>query len=272
MDATVRSFKDRIRHATPAIGMWVASGSPLVAEICAGSELDWLIIDGEHAPNDLRSTLAQLQAAAAYPIDVVVRVPIGDPVLIKQHLDIGATSLLVPMIHDRASAEAVVRAVRYPPEGERGVGSAVARSSRWNRHATYMDEANERITTIVQIESRQAIDELEEIASVDGIDAVFVGPADLAASLGHRGRQDHPEVIQTVLDVLQRAAEAGKPVGVNAFDETLARRYLAAGARFIVVGADVSLLAAGSTQLATRFSSSPTRESAAMGGAPRRTT
>jgi len=253
VSATERIFKDRLKQGTPAIGMWVASGSPVVAEICAGSGLDWLLIDGEHAPNDLRSTLAQLQAVAAYPVDAVVRAPIGDAVLIKQLLDIGVESLIVPMVHDRQAAEDVVRATRYPPEGIRGVGSALARSSRWNRRDGYLDTANDRITTIVQIESTQAVDALEEIAAVDGIDAVFVGPADLAASMGYRGRQDHPDVVAAVEDVLRRADEHGTPAGVNAFDDALARSYLAAGAKFVLVGADVTLLASESTALANRF-------------------
>lgn len=246
-------FKTRIRREPAAIGLWVASGSPVVAEICAGSGLDWLIIDGEHAPNDLRSILAQLQASAAYPIHTVVRPPIGDPVLIKQLLDIGVETLLVPMVHDAEAARAVVRAVRYPPEGIRGVGSALARSSRWNRRAGYVEAANDTITTIVQIESARALDALEEIAGVDGVDGVFIGPADLAASLGHRGEEDHPEIVAAVELAIKRANALGVPAGVNAFDERLARRYLDAGARFILVGADVMLLAGGSSHLARQF-------------------
>jgi 4-hydroxy-2-oxoheptanedioate aldolase len=247
------NFRDLIHADRPAVGMWIASGDAVCAEICAGSGLDWLIIDGEHAPNDLRSILAQLQAISAYPIAPVVRPPIGDPVLIKQLLDIGVQNLLIPMVHSREQAESVVRAVRYPPRGIRGVGSALARSSRWNRIRGYTAGADAAMTTVVQIESTAALDALEEIVSVDGIDGVFIGPADLAASMGHLGEQSHPDVIAAVEDAIGRVAALGKPVGVNAFEEKLAKRYLAAGVRFILVGSDVTLLARGSEDLASRF-------------------
>jgi 4-hydroxy-2-oxoheptanedioate aldolase len=244
------SFKDRLTAPRPQIGMWVASASAYCAEICAGSGLDWLLIDTEHAPNDLSSVLSQLQAVAAYPIEPVVRPAVGDPVLIKQLLDIGAQSLLVPMVDTADQARALVRAVRYPPAGERGVGSALARASRWNRTAGYLDSADAAVTLVVQVESRRGLDQLAAIAAVDGVDAVFLGPADLAASLGHLGQQEHPEVVSTVEAAITAVAAAGKPVGVNAFGLATARRYVDAGCNFILVGADVTLLARGSEELA----------------------
>jgi 4-hydroxy-2-oxoheptanedioate aldolase len=236
----------------PVTGMWVASGSPLCAEICAGSGLDWLLIDGEHAPNDVRSILAQLQAVAPYPVTPVVRPPAGDPVLIKQLLDVGAEVLLIPMVESGAQARALVTATRYPPQGIRGVGSALARASRWNRTGDYLPRAGDTVSVLVQVESRAGLDAIADIAAVDGIDGIFLGPADLAASLGHLGEQDHPAVVAAVEDAIAAVTGAGKAAGVNAFPPDLARRYLGAGARFILVGADVTLLARGSEALAAR--------------------
>jgi 4-hydroxy-2-oxoheptanedioate aldolase len=234
-------------------GMWVCSGSPLVAEICAGSGLDWVLIDMEHSPHSLESVLAQLQAVAAYPVTPVVRVPIGDVVTIKQVLDLGAQNLLVPMVSTRADAEAAVAAVRYPPRGTRGVGSALARSARWNRVDDYLSDADEHVSLFVQIETTAGVEAAGEIAAVDGVDGVFVGPSDLAASMGLLGQQTHPEVVAAALRTFEAVRAAGKPVGVNAFDPSAADDYLAAGASFVLVGADTALLARGSEALAARF-------------------
>ncbi len=248
------SFKDALAAAgRPLAGMWVCSGSPLMAEICAGAGLDWLLIDAEHSPNGLESVLAQLQAVTGYPVTAVVRPPVNDTVLIKQYLDLGAQSLLIPMVHTADDAAAAVAATRYPPLGVRGVGSALARSARWNRIPDYLARASDTITVIVQIESAQAVENAAEIVAVDGIDAVFIGPSDLAASMGVLGAQEHPDVVAAVEHCITVAKEAGKPVGVNAFAEATARRYLAAGVDFILVGADVALLARGSEALAATF-------------------
>lgn len=248
------TFRERLASASrPLIGMWVCSASPLVAEICAGAGLDWLLIDMEHSPNDLTSTLSQLQAIAAYPPAAVVRVPIGDVVTIKQVLDLGAQNILVPMVSSADEARAAVEAMRYPPRGRRGVGSALARSGRWNRIDAYLENADDHVSLFVQIETATGVDAAAEIAAVDGVDGVFVGPSDLAASMGVLGRQTHPDVEAAVLRTFEAVRGAGKPVGVNAFDHAVADRYLAAGASFILVGADVSLLARGSEALAARF-------------------
>jgi len=237
----------------PLVGMWVTSGSPVVAEICAGSGVDWLLIDMEHAANGLESVLAQLQAVGAYPVTPVVRVPTGDPVVIKQVLDLGAQTIIVPMVGSAAEAEALVRATRYAPDGIRGVGSALARSARWNRVEGYLADAQRHVSLVVQIESADAVEHAAEIAAVDGVDGIFVGPADLAASMGVIGQQAHPDVTAAVHRVFDAARSAGTAVGVNAFDPQVADAYLAAGADFIAVGADVTLLARGSTALAERF-------------------
>ncbi|WP_207797141.1 HpcH/HpaI aldolase family protein [Arthrobacter glacialis] len=252
------SFRDALVSADrPLSGMWVCSGSPLVAEICAGAGLDWLLIDAEHSPNGLEGILAQLQAVRGYPVTAVVRPPVNDAVIIKQYLDLGAQSLLIPMVHTADEAAAAVSSTRYPPLGVRGVGSALARSARWNRIPDYLAHASETITVVVQIESAQAVDNVAEILAVDGIDAVFIGPSDLAASMGVLGQQEHPDVVAAVEHCINAAKAAGKPVGVNAFAEATARRYLAAGVDFILVGADVALLARGGEALAAKYVQAP---------------
>ncbi|WP_166848053.1 HpcH/HpaI aldolase/citrate lyase family protein [Isoptericola sp. BMS4] len=238
----------------PVTGAWSSMGSPLAAEILAGSGLDVVLVDGEHGPNDLTTILGQLQATAAYPVATLVRVPSGDAVRLKQVLDLGAANVLVPMVDSAAEAEEVVRAVRYPTRGVRGVGSALARSSRWNRVPAYLSDADRHVTLVVQLETRAAIADAEPIAATDGVDAVLVGPADLAASLGHLGQQDHPEVVDAVLGAIDACKRAGTPVGVNAFDPAMADRYLDAGASYVVAGADVTLLARGAERLAERVS------------------
>ncbi len=248
------TFRHDLAAADRALaGMWVCTGSPLVAEIAAGSGLDWLLIDMEHAPNGLESVLAQLQAAAAYPITPLVRVPSNDAVIIKQVLDLGAQNILVPMVNSAADAEAAVQAVRYPPRGRRGVGSALGRSARWNRVDGYLADGDDHVALFVQVETADAVTAAAEIAAVDGVDGVFVGPSDLAASMGLLGAQTHPDVVAAVRSAFEAVRAAGKPVGVNAFDPAAADAYIEAGVSFILVGADVALLARGSEALAARF-------------------
>ncbi|MBW1640173.1 MULTISPECIES: HpcH/HpaI aldolase family protein [Microbacterium] len=248
------SFRERLAAADRAlIGMWACSGSPVLAEVDAGSGLDWLLIDMEHSANTLESVQIQLQVVAAYPITPVVRAPFNDVVAIKQVLDLGAQNLLVPMVSSADEARAAVRAVRYPPEGVRGVGSALARSARWNRVDSYLQESAQHTSLTVQIETAAGVEAAAEIAGVDGVDAVFVGPSDLAASLGRLGQQTHPDVLDAVGRTFRAVKEAGKPVGVNAFDPAAADAYIAQGADFVAVGADVALLARATEALAARF-------------------
>ena len=248
------TLADRLRTASrPQFGIWVCSGSALVAEICAGAGLDIVLIDGEHGPNSLVSILAQLQAVAAYPVSPLVRAPIGDTVIVKQLLDIGAQNLLIPMVNSAAEAAAMVAAVRYPPAGVRGVGSALARSARWSRIDDYLGRADGLVSLYVQIETADAVAAVHEIAAVDGVDGLLVGPADLAASMGMLGQQNHPDVVAAVGSVIAAGRAAGTPVGVNAFDPSTADGYVAAGAAFVLVGADVTLLARSSEGLADRF-------------------
>lgn len=255
-----RPFRVHLEEATrPLVGMWLCTGSGVAAEICAGSGLDWLLIDMEHAPNTLPSVQAQLQVIAGYDVPVVVRVPFSDPVIIKQVLDVGAQNLIVPMVSSADEARAAVSSVLYPPRGQRGVGSALARSGRWGRVDGYVQNAAEHVSLIVQIESAEAVQNATEIAEVDGVDGVLIGPADLAASMGLPGQQTHPDVVAAVLRTFEAVTAADKKVGVNAFDPKMADSYLAAGADFLIASADVTLLAGGSDALAARFT--PTADS-----------
>ncbi|VVE45272.1 4-hydroxy-2-oxoheptanedioate aldolase [Pandoraea fibrosis] len=246
-------FKQALARGERQIGLWLGLATPYAAELCAGSGFDWLVIDGEHAPNDLRTMLATLQAVAPYPTHPVVRLPHGDATLIKQVLEIGATTLLVPMVESAAMAQALVSATRYPPRGIRGVGSGLARSSRWNRYEDYLHVANETISLLVQVETADALAQVDEIAAVDGVDGVFIGPADLAASMGYLGQASHPEVRNAIEDGIVRIRRAGKAAGILCVDETLARHYLDLGVTFIAVGIDTTLLASASRSLAAKF-------------------
>ncbi|WP_258073637.1 HpcH/HpaI aldolase/citrate lyase family protein [Arthrobacter sp. 08Y14] len=238
-------------------GMFLCSGDAGVAEICAGSGLDYLLIDAEHGPMGLESILAQLRAIAGYPTAAVVRVPVNDPVIIKQVLDLGAQSLIVPMINTAGQAADAVSSVRYAPRGHRGVGAALARSARWNRLPDYLQRAEELLTVLVQIESVEAVGNAADIARVDGVDGVFIGPSDLAATMGLLGQQQHPDVVSAVVRVIRVVKDAGKIAGVNAFVPAQAQTYIDAGADFVNVGADVSVLARGAEALAAAFRAGP---------------
>ncbi|WP_311477408.1 HpcH/HpaI aldolase/citrate lyase family protein [uncultured Gulosibacter sp.] len=246
------------------VGMWVCSGSLVNAEIAAGSGLDWLLIDGEHTALTLESLQSQLQVVAAYPITPMVRVPENDPMLLSQFLDLGTVNLLVPKVNNAEQAAAAVDAVLYPPAGNRGVGSALARAARWNRIPNYLERANnEFVSLTVQIETAEAVENVAEILAVDGVHAVFIGPSDLAASMGLIGQQGHPDVVAQVHRVIRAAKAAGKPVGINAFNPALAHEYLDSGIDFVLVGADVAMLARASERLTSEFIAQRTGEKVA---------
>lgn len=259
-------FKQAIAAGRRQIGLWQALASPYTAEICAGAGFDWLLIDAEHAPNDLPLVLAQLQAVTPYPVEPVVRLPTGDPVLIKQYLDIGVRTLLVPMIESGEAAQSMVRATRYPPQGIRGVGSAIGRASRWNRTQEYLQRASEEICLLLQVESIAGFDKLHAITATDGVDGVFIGPSDLAAALGHLGDPAHLEVQQVIERGIATIRASGRAPGILVADETLARRYLTLGASFVAVGTDVTILARGAEALASRFADTPPTRTTTDGG------
>lgn len=250
-------FKRAIAAGEPQIGYWQAIASPYTAEICAGAGFDWLLLDGEHAPNDIPLLLAQLQAVAPYDVEPVVRPPAGDPVIIKQLLDIGARTLLVPMVESAEQARMLVRSTRYPPDGVRGVGSAIGRASRWNRTPSYLQDAATEICLLVQVESAPALAALDAIADCAGVDGVFVGPSDLAASLGHLGNPGHPDVQAAIERAIKVILGTGKAAGVLMADAALARHYLDLGASFVAVGTDITTLARGAEALARSFRSMP---------------
>lgn len=246
-------FKSALKRGDKLIGLWLSMAYPYSAEICATAGFHWLLIDGEHAPNDVRSTLAQLQAVAPYPSHPVARTVDGNPALIKQLLDIGVQTLLVPMVDTPEQAQALVGATRYPPEGTRGVGAAAARAARWGERRDYLQTANDDVCLLIQVETRTALQNLERICAVEGVDGVFIGPADLAASMGHRGRPDHAEVQTAIESAIKTIIASGKAAGTLTGDVNLARKYLELGASFVAVGIDVTLLAQGARKLAAGF-------------------
>jgi len=255
MEIKKNTFKAALQSGERAqIGLWLGLGDPVCAEICAGAGFDWLLIDGEHSPNDVRSILAQLQAVAPYPAaHPIVRPVSGDVNLIKQLLDIGAQTLLVPMVESAEQAKLLVSAMRYPPHGIRGVGPALARASHWNRVTNYVHEANDQMCLLVQVETRAGLDNLEAIAAVEGVDGVFIGPADLSAALGHLGKPGHPDVQQAIEGAIGRIRQAGRAAGILTTDDAQARRYLSRGCMFVAVGLDGNLLMRATQELAAKF-------------------
>ena len=259
-------FKAALAARRPQVGLWLSMADPYLAEVSATAGFDWLLIDGEHAPNDLRSTLGALQAVAPYPTHPVVRVVSGEVHLVKQLLDIGAQTLLVPMVDTPEQAAALVQATRYPPLGIRGVGSAVGRVSRWSARTDYLDVADGEVCLLVQAETVTALQNLDAICAVDGVDGVFIGPADLAASMGHRGKPGHPEVQAAIEQAMKTTVASGKAAGTLTSDPALARRYLALGCTFVATGVDVLLFANAARKLATDFgrgTTAPAERSAA---------
>jgi 4-hydroxy-2-oxoheptanedioate aldolase len=253
MEIPVNTFKRALKIGHAQIGLWAALASPYSTELLATAGFDWLLLDGEHAPNDVRSTMAQLQVVAAYRSSAIVRPVIGDTALIKQYLDIGAQTLLVPMVDSAEQATAIVAATRYPPRGVRGVGSSIARASRWNSVADYLHRAQEEICVLVQVETAAGLDALEAIASVEGVDGVFFGPADLSASLGHLGNPGEPAVQKAIENGISIVRKSGKAAGILTSDTSLARRYLDLGALFVAVGVDTVLMAGAARKLAGEF-------------------
>ncbi|AZN96112.1 4-hydroxy-2-oxoheptanedioate aldolase [Mesorhizobium sp. M9A.F.Ca.ET.002.03.1.2] len=245
-------FKSAILEGRQQIGLWCSLPGSYVAEAVAGSGYDWLLFDTEHSPGDPLTVLPQLQAVAPYDVSAVVRPASNDAVLIKRFLDFGAQTLLIPYVQSREEAKAAVAAMRYPPEGIRGV-SGLTRATRFGRVPDYGRTAHAQLCLLVQIETRVALDRLEDIASVEGVDGVFIGPADLAASLGLVGQPDHPQVTAAVEDAIARLRAIGKPSGILTPNESFARRCIELGTMFTAVGIDAGLLARGSEALATRF-------------------
>lgn len=257
MEMPQNKFKQRLRAGQTQFGLWLGLSETYSAEICAGAGFDWLLIDAEHGPNDLRSILAQLQAIAPYPSHPVVRPPQGDHVLIKQLLETGVQTLLVPMVETAEQAIGLVEAMRYPPAGIRGVGSALARASRWGRVEDYAAQANAQMCLLVQVETRRGYENLESIVAVDGVNGVFFGSADLAASYGYLGQSTHPEIVSAIQTGLKKVSAAGKAGGVLCSDQALNEQYIRAGANFVAVGVDALLLTAATSALRNSYRAAP---------------
>jgi len=248
----MNTFKRAIREGRPQIGLWCSSCSNVTVEIIAGAGFDWILIDTEHAPNELPMVLSQLQATVGGTAVPVVRPAWNDLVLIKRLLDVGAQNLLIPYVQTVQEARSAVAAVRYPPQGVRGV-AVLHRANRFGRVNDYFGRANEEICLLLQVETRAALQNLDAIAAEEGVDGLFIGPSDLAAALGHLGDNRHPEVGAAIGDAMRRIRKAGKAAGILAPLEADARHWLEQGCTVVAVGSDVGLLARSSEALASKF-------------------
>jgi 4-hydroxy-2-oxoheptanedioate aldolase len=252
MDLPKNEFKRAILAGRQQIGLWVSLANAFSAEIVAGSGFDWLLLDTEHCPAEVTTVFPQLQAVAAYPVSAVVRPAWNDKVLVKRHLDQGAQTLLIPYVSTAEEAAAAVASVRYPPRGIRGVAGST-RAAQYGRIKDYAKRCEEELCLLVQVETREGLDNIEAIAKVDGVDGVFIGPADLSAGLGHLGNIAHPEAQAAIFDGVKRIKACGKAPGILAMDEAFARKAMEAGTLFTAVGMDLVLLARESEKLAARF-------------------
>jgi len=258
MQLPANGFKEALRAGRAQIGLWCGLANAYVIELLASTGFDWLAVDAEHAPNDPQSVLSQLQAVAAYPVHALVRTPSDDVTLIKQYLDIGAQTLLIPMVESVAQAQRIVSATRYPPAGIRGVGSALARASRWNQMGDYVHACAGQLCVLVQVESVAGLQNLPAIAATEGIDGVFFGPADLSASMGLLGKTADPRVQDAIVAGIDAVRHAGKAAGVLSTDPALTRKYLDAGALIVAVGVDTVLLVSAARELVAEFKSPAT--------------
>ena len=254
MELPQNSFKRALKAGKAQIGLWSSLSSSYTVEVIAGAGFDWILLDSEHSPADLENLLTQLQAAAPYPSHPVVRVPWNDMVTMKRVLDIGAQTLLVPYVSTAAEARSAVSYTRYPPAGVRGV-AGTTRASRFGRVEDYARRAHEEISLLVQVETQQALDNIESICAVEGVDGVFIGPADLHASMGHVGEIANARIKPLIDEAIRRIRKAGKAPGILTPNEADARHWLECGALFVAVGADVGILARGAEALAAKFKS-----------------
>ena len=252
MQLPKNNFKAALTGDRPLFGLWSTLCSHIVAEAVADSGFDWILIDTEHSPNELPNVIMQMQAMATGTASPIVRPAWNDAVLIKRLLDSGVQSLLIPFVQNADEARAAVAATRYPPEGIRGVTGS-GRAARYGRIKTYLHEAANELCVIVQIETQEALGHLAEIAAVPGVDAVFIGPSDLSASMGHLGNPKHEDVQAAIRDGLSQLKAMGKPAGILAFNPDDAHRYIEWGATFVAVGSDLSVLVKGTTALAASF-------------------
>jgi 4-hydroxy-2-oxoheptanedioate aldolase len=248
------AFKHALAQGKLQIGLWSSLCSNIAAEVVSDSGFDWILLDTEHSPNEIPGLFSQLQALARGTATPIIRPAWNDAVLAKRCLDIGAQTLLFPYVQNAEEARRAVASVLYPPQGIRGVAVA-SRASRFGRVPGYLTKANSEQCVLVQVETRDALKELEAIAKVPGVDGVFIGPSDLAASLGHLGNPAHPEVQEAIHDAVKRLKALGKPAGILSGNEDEVRRYIEWGYLFVAVGADVGLLAKSADALVKKFKS-----------------
>jgi 4-hydroxy-2-oxoheptanedioate aldolase len=252
MQTPVNHFKRAILAGRHQVGLWVTLSNSYSAEIVAGAGFDWLLFDTEHSPNDVPTVLGQLQAAAAYPVSSIVRPSWNDHVQIKKYLDIGAQTVLLPYVQNQDEAQSAVAATRYPPGGVRGAGGTM-RASGFGRNRNYAQQCQDELCVLVQVETIEAMENLEKIAAVEGVDGIFIGPADLSASMGYPGELKHPEVQRVIQDGIKRIRACGKAPGILSLDEAQARTYMELGTLFTAVGMDMAILAREADKLAARF-------------------
>ena len=245
-------FKANLLAGHLQIGLWSTLGSNIVAEVIGDSGFDWIALDTEHSPNELPNLVTQMQAIATGTTSVMVRPAWNDPVLIKRILDIGAQTIIVPFVQNAEEAKSAVAATRYPPKGIRGVTGS-GRAARYGRVKDYLHTASDEIAVVVQIETGSALEQIEAIAGVGRVDGVFIGPADLSASLGHIGNPNH-ETVQTALKLaVDKLLALNVPAGILAFNPDDIKRYIDWGYSFVAVGSDLSVLANGTQALAEKF-------------------
>lgn len=253
MPAPTNTFKAALDRGDMQYGCWAGFADPYPTEVLATAGFDWLVIDGEHAPNDIPTIMAQLAVLDGKHSEGVVRLPMGEAWLIKQVLDAGAQSLLIPLVDSAEQARDLVRATYYPPQGIRGSGAALARASQFSAIPDYVATANDQICLLVQVETKAGIDALDDILTVDGVDGVFIGPSDLAADMGHLGDSSNPQVQAVIKDALARIAASNKAAGILAVDHDTATQYRDWGAQFLAVGIDVLMLATTSRTTMARW-------------------
>ena len=253
MPAPINQFKQKLLTGQQQIGFWLSMGSPNAAEIAGGAGFDWLVLDAEHGPNDITTLVSQMHALQGSDSSIVIRPPIGETWMIKQILDIGCQTVLVPMVETAKQAKQLVQAMNYPPQGIRGVGAALARASHHNRIPDYLQTANDQVCLLVQIEAQRGLDNLKEILTLDGIDGVFIGPADLAADMGYLGQPTAEPVQKAICAAIEQIVAAGKAAGILMAAPELVQQYLTLGATFVAVGTDVTSFVKATDTLAAQY-------------------
>lgn len=255
MPVPVNEFKKALNTGKTQFGIWSCLASEMVTEVLATTDIDWICIDGEHSPNGLTEMRRQLLSIEGSGTQAIVRVASGEDWMIKQALDIGAQTILVPMVETAKQAEQLVRAVNYPPHGIRGVGSLGARASGFGSIPDYLTTADAQVCLIVQVENKIGVQNVDDILAVEGIDAVFIGPSDLSADMGFIGQAGAPEVQKVVNDTLEKIIASDKAAGILTFDMGLVEQQVKMGVDFIAVSMDVPMLTSSAKTLVSKVKS-----------------